>query len=144
MVEWLTQPPPAYKYQHLNSDAQTKNALKEHRSPLEKLQQHSGTKNPENNCTQRRAKTALSCLYHPIPHGSAGWELPGSKESLHWERENGVSNKLPQSFASPHEGSTSVSQHPETDKAGTCTAWNKEEWLGYQYQLCSRSSYGSQ
>lgn len=50
---------------------------------------------------------------------SAKGELPSSKEFPRWERENEVRNQLPQFFISLHEGPTSVSHYPETDKAKT-------------------------
>lgn len=73
-------------------------------------------KQPEDNCTKKGSIVSF-CLHHPSSQSallSAKKELPGPNSPC-WEKENGMSDQLPQPFKRP----TSPSPHPESSIAET-------------------------
>lgn len=92
-----------------------------------------GEKKPEKNHSKKGRKTASFCLHHPIPQDNIAQhrELPARMRSPHRERRSGLSDPLPQPLGASYTGPTEVAPHPDTGKAETYTARNKEEeqWL---------------
>ena len=81
----MQEPQPLLPHKDQQSDIypQTKTALGELWSPLKKLQQHSGTKIPENNCRREGRQLHFACsIPSPSWHCSApGGNFPARKSS---------------------------------------------------------------